>query len=900
MLLRNFIAIAMQSLIWVSLASASEWTVDDLVLHEQAQAWAISRDASMAAFVKSTVTKVEGEEQRVSNLWLARLDREDTRALTRGNKQVSAPSFSPDGKHIAFISDRELPEDAGKSDATEGKKQLWLISTDGGEAWPLTAFDQDVLALDWRDPQHLIAVAAESLSAWRQQREEASDTTTVVEDAQREPFRRLFEITISDRSVRRLTENSNWINSLSVSPDGDLAVVTAQRSLSDQFDEKVTPGTFLVNLKSGEVEAILEDRRYIPQNFRWIPDSSGFFFSNNESDHPIYTSASVSHLYAYHITDHDLDRIDLDWDPGLAGSFGSTEDGFIALLADGVKNRLVRFKKGGDGWRPKDLKSERAANIEDMVVSPDGKTIVFTHSSGTNPSQAFVAQIEGNRLTKERQLTDLNPKFADKDKGRTEMVQWKGARGDKVDGILLYPLDWQQGARYPLILDIHGGPTSRDRDRWKEDWHDPGILFRQKGAFVLQLNYHGSTGYGLEWVTSISDGKYYDLAIEDIEAGVDYLIERGLIDADRLGSAGWSNGGILTAELITRSRRYKAASIGAADVEWFSDWANVDFGAAFDNYYFGATPFENPQLYMELSPFFKLPEVTTPTLIFTGTADRNVPPHQSWSLFRALQQTTATPTRLVLFPGEPHGIGKPAHQRRKLEEELAWFDRYLFDRKSDDQSWLKADSPLKALLQKSTAARVDKRYGIEHEGILIPEVVDFAGMKLGRFEVTRAQYQQFDSSYPVSAGEENLPASGLSFKQASDYALWLAGLTAQPFRLPTAAEAEIISSSMDKSTGNTLAYWTGYAPNPEDHSQINLALADTGSPAPLLKTVGSFAGQGENPVFDLDGNVAEWVSEGAGGRAHGPSAGRATDSRNSETMASAPYRGLRILLDIEG
>jgi formylglycine-generating enzyme required for sulfatase activity len=105
---------------------------------------------------------------------------------------------------------------------------------------------------------------------------------------------------------------------------------------------------------------------------------------------------------------------------------------------------------------------------------------------------------------------------------------------------------------------------------------------------------------------------------------------------------------------------------------------------------------------------------------------------------------------------------------------------------------------------------------------------------------------------------------------------------------------------MDKSTGNTLAYWTGYAPNPEDHSQINLALADTGSPAPLLKTVGSFAGQGENPVFDLDGNVAEWVSEGAGGRAHGPSAGRATDSRNSETMASAPYRGVRILLDAEG
>ena len=105
---------------------------------------------------------------------------------------------------------------------------------------------------------------------------------------------------------------------------------------------------------------------------------------------------------------------------------------------------------------------------------------------------------------------------------------------------------------------------------------------------------------------------------------------------------------------------------------------------------------------------------------------------------------------------------------------------------------------------------------------------------------------------------------------------------------------------MDKSTGNTLAYWTGYSPNPEDLSQISLALADTESPAPLLKTVGSFAGQGENPVFDLDGNVAEWVSKGAGGRTHGLSADRATDSRNSETTASVPYRGFRILLDAEG
>ena len=109
-------------------------------------------------------------------------------------------------------------------------------------------------------------------------------------------------------------------------------------------------------------------------------------------------------------------------------------------------------------------------------------------------------------------------------------------------------------------------------------------------------------------------------------------------------------------------------------MEWISDWANVDFGASFDNYYFGASPLEDPELYIRKSPFFRLGEVTTPTIIYTGTEDRNVPPHQSWSLFRALQQLEKAPARLVLFPGEPHGLRKIAHQRRKVEEDMAWFN----------------------------------------------------------------------------------------------------------------------------------------------------------------------------------------------------------------------------------
>jgi len=876
---------------------ASDWTIDDLIREEQAKDWTVSRDGRSASFVKSTVVTIEKEDVRVSNLWLARLDREDTRALTRGKNQVSAPVFSPDGKTIAFLSDRDLPDNAKKDDPARGKKQVWLISIEGGEAWPLTSFDQDVTAINWRDNERLIVLAPESRSAWSQKREDIGDTTTIVEDADRQPFVRLFEVSIDGLVIRRLTDNRNWINSVSVSPDGKLAVYTAQRSLSYQFDEKITPGTFLLSLESGAAKPILEDRRYIPHSFSWFPDSTGFYFANNESDHPLYTAASVTQLYSYEVADDRFEKVDLDWSAGLAESFGASKDGFVALLAEGVNNRLARYEKTRKGWRREDLKGPRTGNVDNLVLSLDGTSMVFTHSTATVPPQAFVARLDTNRLVQERQLTKLNPSFDDKNTGRIEIVQWQGARGDTVDGIVHYPLNWQEGQRYPLVLDIHGGPTSRDRDTWEQDWHDPGILYRQRGAFVLQMNYHGSTGYGLEWVTSISDGLYYELAYQDIEAGVDYLIERGLVDAEKLGTAGWSNGGILSAELITRSKRYKAASIGAADVEWISDWANVDFGAAFDNYYLGASPFENPQIYLELSPFFKLPEVATPTLIITGTADRNVPPHQSWSLYRALQQTTDTPARLVLFPGEPHSIAKPAHQRRKLEEEMAWMDRYLFERAEQDDSWLKDESPLTALLQRAASRHTRSGYGVDHAGVLIPETVRYAGFELGRFEVTRAQYQQFDSSYPVEAGEENLPASGLSFAQAKDYANWLAGLTGMPYRLPTAIEAKKISATLKKTQGNTLSWWTGYQPNPEDFSQIQQALAATGQAAPLLQSVGSFTGQGEAPVFDLDGNVSEWVSDGDSGLAFGPSADIADDARNTGAVAAPAYRGLRILLD---
>jgi hypothetical protein len=397
-------------------------------------------------------------------------------------------------------------------------------------------------------------------------------------------------------------------------------------------------------------------------------------------------------------------------------------------------------------------------------------------------------------------------------------------------------------------------------------------------------------------VESIGNGRYYDLEIPDIEAGVDALIARGHVDEDMLATMGWSNGAILTTELITRSKRYKAAAAGAGDVEWISDWGNVDFGVAFDNYYFGASPLEDPELYIRKSPFFRLGDVTAPTIIFTGTEDRNVPPSQSWSHYRAMQQIGRTEVRFILFPGEPHVLMKYVHQRRKVEEELAWFDRHLFGTHEETNLALQKGSPLDSALKLIRVAQVDGLYGARVRGALAPEVIDRGGLEIGRFEVTRAQFAAFDDGFEYPEGTGNHPASSIPFGRATAYCEWLTNRTGETFRLAREGEVATLYEAA-RGSGNTLDYWAGYGPNRDDTVRLAAEIAGLPGDAPLLKKVGSFPGMGaEDPVFDLGGNVAEWVIGTDGeGKLFGGSADRPSDPKTDGADAAEAYRGFRVV-----
>jgi dipeptidyl aminopeptidase/acylaminoacyl peptidase len=880
-------------------AKKEPWKPEDFIYSETAGQFRISPDARWVVWVRTAGDK--DKDLRVSNLVLSSLTENREIPLTRGADNNTQPRWSPDGEWIAFTSTRARP----KPKPDTAPMQIWLINAHGGEPWALTELAHAPKRLEWLDKDTLIYSAEEDPALYEQELKKKKDDSEVVDDADHAPPVRLYKMNVKDKKVTRLTTNSDWIEDFSVSPDHHYAVASHAKSLHYQFDQKVRPQVFLHALSSGQATQVFAELRVRPEGFAWAPDGSGFYMPTPFSTDKRFMTAGITIVYFFDVGTGKSTQVQLDHENGLGFDLQTVPGGFLALLAAGSHDDLAYYaaEKGAAGWtwKRQPIAGEHARNLEAFRVSDDGKTVVYSSSTASRLAQPYRAQLDAGKLVSPVQLAKLNEGLVTgRAYAKSEVIRWKGANNEEVEGILYYPANYEPGKKYALITAIHGGPLGSDKDLWGESWAYPLQLFTDRGAFVLRPNYHGSSNYGLKWAESICCGKYYDLETPDINAGVDFLIAQGQVDGDRVATMGWSNGSILSTSLITTyPARYKVASVGAGDVEWLSDWGNVDFGQSFDAYYFGKSPFEDPQLYINKSPFFKMDKVQAPVLIFHGTADRNVPPAQSWSYFRALQHFDKT-VKYVVFPGEPHGPRKLTHQMRKVEEEIAWFDKYFFKTAKPEDEAVKEGSPLAAALRTKSLARSGSNYGtavpLKGKPVLIPEVVKRGEFEIGRFEVTRTQFAEFDKNYKVEPGTENYPANGITLDQAKAYSAWLSKLTGQTFRVPNESE---VSGMYEKKDGeNTLDYWAGYAPNSDDAARLKKKLADLPGTAPLLKPAGSLAGEGkgdEELIFDLGGNVAEWVLTRDGkGKVIGGSADCPADAKANCT-AAPEYVGFRVV-----
>jgi dipeptidyl aminopeptidase/acylaminoacyl peptidase len=276
-----------------------------------------------------------------------------------------------------------------------------------------------------------------------------------------------------------------------------------------------------------------------------------------------------------------------------------------------------------------------------------------------------------------QQITKVNPQAEQWKLPQMSVVSWKGAGGQMVEGILELPPDYKKGDKVPLVVEIHGGPTTATYFKMQY-WIYGRTLLPARGYAVLCPNYRGSTGYGDKFTTDLI-GRENDLDVDDILYGVNHLIEQGIADPDRLAVSGWSNGGFLTNCIITKTTRFKAAISGAGIVDAIMEWGAND-EPAYAMVFKQGLPWTNATQYHKASSTYDLGKVRTPTLIHVGANDERCPPAQSRMLYRALKEYVKVPTELIVYPNEAHGLAKMSNRRAKMEWDLAWLDKYVLGR----------------------------------------------------------------------------------------------------------------------------------------------------------------------------------------------------------------------------
>lgn len=861
-------------------------TVPDVLYMESAGEFDISPDGAWAVWTKRTLNKEKNGRQL--NIFLTNIADTVTFQVTRDFVTDSAPKFSPDGSLIAFIRSK------GKE-----KPQIYLYDMKGGEPVKLTATTTGVRSCAWRNPVEILFTAPEDSTFREKTLKKKKDDAVVVADQKHYQPVRLFGIDKKGKKVKRITVNSGVITEFAVSPDGRWVVTNENQDINYNYDYRVPPKQFLLDLETNESREIFSEPHVNSFGFKWDNTSSGFFCFRRIASDSADTYVSIRHLFYYDLDSKRLGKVPVDWERGFGWSYGIVKGGAVATLADGVRDRIIHITKTKKGFGKPRLVADSGESRMLLGAGRGGNLIVYTSSTASSVPVIMTASIKNGKLKDEKELIRLNEKLKAKRLARTEVITWTGALDDEIEGILYYPLDYTEGERYPLVVSLHGGPSGVDRDFFTENWSNYPHLLASKGTFVLKVNYHGSGNYGLRWVESIK-GHYYDYEVPDILSGVEHLVERSLVDKERVGIMGWSNGSILAIECCLRSDIFKALCAGAGDVNWISDYGNCAFGAAFDNAYLGGAPWDMPETYMRKSPLFRMHRMSTPTLILFGTEDTNVPTEQGWEHFRAMQQTAETPVRFILFPGAAHGLRKPSHQQRKMHEEIAWFEKYLFETYKAKNEAFDEDSPLALALEKARAQKIGHLLGVMERDILVPETVSFKGMRIGRFEVTRAQYREFDTDYTYPPGTDNHPVNGVSYEDARKYCEWLGEKTGRSFRLPNEKEMKMLleKAGSNAARENNLEYWAGYPVTPDEQPLLEKKIEELERERSLIAEVGSFRPVGTENVYDLFGNVSEWVTIPDGtGRAMGLCAVTSRDERGAQQQPSPRYIGFRVIED---
>ena len=645
----------------------------------------ISDDGKWVAYTVSTASLKEDKTE--TRIWMTPAAGGDGIVMTAEKVSSSHPRWSPDGKFLAFLSKRN-----------EGKTQVWLLNRMGGEAQQLTDAIQDVDDFAWSaDSKRLVLIlqdpSPEELDEAKNKEKDKPGSSDKDKDRDKDakpkkpktppPFvidryrfktdtvgyldrRRthLYVFDVATKAAVQITSGDYDDEQPAWSPDGKLLAFRSNRSTPDP-DRTYDTNIWVVAADNTDKGAHLTQVTTNPGadgSPSWSPD--GKWISYVTQLDPKLLIYATHHIAVSPAAGGEAKVLTLAFDRMSRSPRFSPDGQSIYFIADddGTQNLFRIPAAGGE--------VTRAISAHVVVASYTlGKSgdLAAQIANMDRPAEIFTTNTSGGALTR---VTHVNDAFMAKIRVVTpEYVKFKSKDGTVVAGYLYKPLDYVAGKKYPTFLHPHGGPVGA----YYGDFNHFSQLFAANGYVVLEPNPRGSSGYGQDFCKAIF-ADWGNKDYQDDMAMVDYAIARGLADPDKMGVGGWSYGGISTDFIIAQTTRFKAAISGAGSAFFAALYGHDEYVLDYDVEL--GHPWENRAVWDKISPFYKVSNITTPTLFMGGDIDWNVPIVGGEQMYEAMK-SLGRETELVVYPGEFHSFKTPSHIKDRLERNLSWYAHYV-------------------------------------------------------------------------------------------------------------------------------------------------------------------------------------------------------------------------------
>ncbi len=621
-----------------------------------------SRDGKFFAFLSN---RDAGEGKTTNQLYVMRADGGEALKISDAKDGVGTFAFSKDGKWVAYT--------AGKED----ERQLWTVGVE--DVWkekPKQLMKRKSPIVSWQfspDSKRIYFTSADSVDkANKDRKEKKFDARLRNEET---PANHLWAFDLDSKKESRLTSGGEYtVSDVTISHDSKW--LGYRGTSTNRYKRTVTESSnyadvYLLDASSGSIERLTNNEEISESTVRFSPDNTMIAFS--ASDEFQYFRNGKVYIRGTSDKGGKWKKLGGDFDGDVSVGFWS-QDGKSIYFNEGWKATNQVFSVSTETGKVTQLTNEKG--IVSASQDQETKVVTVSFQNPMTPSNMyFVPRLDriGTRSTW-RQLTNSNPQAENFQLADVEAVDWKSTDGKMVEGVLVKPLNYEKGKRYPLVVQIHGGPAGASTLNFNAGYGNYSQLYAAAGYAALLPNYRGSTNYGEKFRMEIS-GDYFRQGYEDIMIGVDHLISTGFVDGDKMGAMGWSAGGHWSNWILTHTDRFKAISSGAGAMNWTSMYAQSDIQRNREFYYQGK-PYDRFEHFWDVSPLKYIKNAKTPTLIHVVDGDPRVPRPQSEELHMALK-ALGVPTEFFVYPGSTHGIPDARNQMVKMASEFYWMEKWI-------------------------------------------------------------------------------------------------------------------------------------------------------------------------------------------------------------------------------